>query len=522
MKLKYILPLFIATVALMTGCAEEDPVTLLDEIKVSSSFVSLPMDGGFATITVTAQDSWKVREKEIEEPVEGGEEGETEIKIVTDKPEWLTLSAVSGNAGENELKFSAESTLDGRVGEIVIECGNVTQRINIAQGLPIATEYTVAQVKDLPDGKLARVKGVCTRIDNTLYGNWYITDETGSMLIYGTLDKTGKERNFLSLGLEVGDEVIIEGPKSDYKGDAQLVNVTVVQINKSYIKVDSLENKVLPKEGGEFIAHLALNKLSQGVSVDIPEDAKDWLSVTTIQTTETSAVVKLQAKANSGGDRSTTISFRTTDGKKEYSTEATLTQEGAIVDATVAEFLAAEVDGTQYRLAGVITKIDERYNNNLYISDFSGEVYVYKLDLQGKEYKVGDIVTVVGKRGEYKDDPQVAEGGVLESVIPVTPASIADVLTKTDSKDDYFMVTGVITEIVHMDNGNLYLEDGGSKIYMYRCTPGYGAKGDDRNGLLAAKGIKVDDKLTVIATKGSYNDAAQLANGFYFSHESAE
>ena len=59
------------------------------------------------------------------------------------------------------------------------------------------------------------------------------------------------------------------------------------------------------------------------------------------------------------------------------------------------EFIAAEVGDTQYRLTGAITKIDAKYNNNIHISDFSGETYVYRLDLNEKEYKVGDIVTVV-------------------------------------------------------------------------------------------------------------------------------
>ena len=40
--------------------------------------------------------------------------------------------------------------------------------------------------------------------------------------------------------------------------------------------------------------------------------------------------------------------------------------------------------------------------------------------------------------------------------------------------------------------------------------------------LLADKDIKVGDKLTVIATKTTYKDEPQLANGIYFSHESAE
>jgi hypothetical protein len=57
---------------------------------------------------------------------------------------------------------------------------------------------------------------------------------------------------------------------------------------------------------------------------------------------------------------------------------------------------------------------------------------------------------------------------------------------------------------------------------MYGCLPGYGATGDARKNLLADKGIKVGDTITVIATRSEHNGTPQLANGFYFSHESAE
>ena len=53
MKLKYLFPLFIAILALMTSCADEESMTLLDEIQVSSSYVSLPVECGSASITVT-------------------------------------------------------------------------------------------------------------------------------------------------------------------------------------------------------------------------------------------------------------------------------------------------------------------------------------------------------------------------------------------------------------------------------------------------------------------------------------
>ena len=142
-------------------------------------------------------------------------------------------------------------------------------------------------------------------------------------------------------------------------------------------------------------------------------------------------------------------------------------------------------------------------------------------DYQANSLKAGDIITIVGKRAAYNNDPQVS-GAVLESVIPVTVATIAEVLTKPDNTTAYYMVTGTITSIANADYGNLYLKDGDSEIYVYGCYPGYGATGNDRKGLLAAKGIKVGDKLTVIAPKGSFNGVPQLANSFYFSHVSGQ
>lgn len=503
MKLKYVYPLFIAMLTLIVSCADEEKMTLFDEIKVSSSYVAIPVGGGSADITVTTKENWTIE------------------KMVTkkDSVKWLTISALAGNAGETKLTFSAPATLDGRAAQILLHSNGKVQRINVIQGVPKISMAKVAEVLAAPDGKNFRVTGVCSKIANTLYGNWYLTDDSGELYIYGTLDAKGQTKNFLSLGLEVGDEVTIEGSKSSYKGNPQMVNVSVVKINKSLVKVDSVKNEILPVEGGELIAYLTCK--GQGVSVEIPDDAKSWLSISSIQTVSTKTVVKFKAIANTGGDRGTTITFHTTDGTKNYKTETSLSQKGAIVKATIAEFLAAKVGDTQYRLTGVVTDIPKNNTDGkLYIRDFSGEVYVYKLQGEKvKGVKKGDIITIVGKRAEYKGTPQVGSG-VLEEVIPVTEISIADVLTKPDAKDIYYMVTGEITEIKNDVSGNLYLKSGDSKIYLYGCYAGYGAAGGAKKNFLTTKGLKVGDKLTVIATKGSYKGENQLVGGLYFSHES--
>ena len=503
MKIKYIFPIIFAALALMTSCNEEQSITLLDEIQVSSSYVSIPVAGGSTSITVTAKDSW------------------TAEKVTTDKNkvEWLTISSASGNAGEATLTFTAPAAIDGRNAEVLIKSGGKTQRVNIIQGLSKISPAKVSEVNAGPDGKTFQVTGVCTSIVNTDYGNWYLKDNTGSLYIYGTLDAKGAARNFKSLNLEVGDEVTVEGPKSTYQGTAQLVNVMVIKINKSLVKVDSVKNASLPIEGGEFTAYLTCK--GQGVSVDIPTDAQSWLAISSIKSAGTNTVVKFKAAPNSGGDRNTKLIFKTTDGKKEYTTETSLSQKGAIVKATIAEFLAAAVGDTQYRLSGIITKIDNNTDGRLYIRDFSGETYVYKIqDFSTKGLKVSDIITIVGKRAAYNGVAQVG-GAVLESVIPVTSVTIAEFLTKADDPNKYYMVSGNITNIATGNYGNLDISDGTNTLYVYGCYPGYGATGTARQGLITSKGIKVGDKLTVIGPKGSYNSVPQVNGGLYFSHESS-
>jgi hypothetical protein len=499
MKLKYFFPLFLAAVALMVSCDDEFSLTLLDEIQVSSSYVAIPVAGGSTSITVTATDNWTL---------------ENSIQ-------WLTISSTSGSAGESTLTFSASAALDGRKGEVKIKCGEVTQRINVIQGLATVAPATCADVIAGPDSKTYLVTGVCTAITNTLYGNWYLEDETGSIYIYGTLDAKGATKNFLSLGLEVGDEVTVQGPKTTYGTTVELVDVTVIKINKSLVKVDSVDNATLPLEGGEFIAYLTCK--GQGVSVDIPEDAESWLSISSIQSAGTSVVVKFNAAANTGGDRTTTLTFHTTDGTKDYSAQTSLTQKGAIINVSVAQFIAAEVSSSiPYRLAGVITSITSATSGRLYLRDFSGEIFVYGIqDFSTKGLKVGDIITIVGKRAEYNGTPQVS-GAVLESFKSVTLATIAEVLAKPDDPTTYFMVTGEITSITSTTYGNLWLKDGDDEIYVYGCYPGYGATGDDRKDLIADKGLKVGDQLTVIAPKGSYQGSPQLSNSIYFSHVSSK
>ena len=533
MKLRYFIPVLAAVIALFTGCkSDEDPI-YLDNIQVSKSFVGISTDGSATKIKLNAGGDWAF------DKVDARTTTDADGKKVTtyyETPEWLTVSPLSGTAGQDlELTFSATEATATRTAVLKLSCGGSTQEINVMQYAQeaepeiITTAQAVAMIKaGTQPASAVYVKGIVCRIQeiSPSYGNatFFISDDgtygdSNWLEIYrgkwinGANFTTGDE-------FAVGDEMVVKGVLIDYNGTPETSQGTaeVISLTKSLIKVDSLDVKQLPVEGG--IVNAALTCKGNGISVDIPAEAQSWLSITGIDTEN--AVVKFFAQPNSGGDRSATITFKTTSAGKDYSATTTIAQKGAIQEVSVADFLDAAVGDAQYRVTGIITKVVNSAYGNVNIRDFSGEVYVYgigaKGDFEKAGLKAGDIVTLVGKRGEHKGSAQMA-GAQLESVKAVTEVSIADFLTKDDKADVYYKVTGTIDEIANSTYGNLYLSDGTTRLYVYGCYPGWGATGDFRKNYLATAGIAVGDKLTVIGVKSTYNGTPQVNGGLYFDHE---
>ena len=198
MKLRYFIPSLMAVVAAMfTGCSDKNDPTYLSEIRVSQSYVALNTSGGSTSIDVTASGSW----------------------TVTGAPEWLTVSPASGT-GSGSITFSADAA-EGRSAELLITCDGVSQRVNVIQGIAQVSTATCAEVIAGPDSKTQRVTGVVTGWYGNYeqYGNFYITDATGTILVYGAADKDGKLKNYplKSWGIDLGDEVTVEGGTTVYQ-----------------------------------------------------------------------------------------------------------------------------------------------------------------------------------------------------------------------------------------------------------------------------------------------------------------
>lgn len=351
-----------------------------------------------------------------------------------------------------------------------------------------------------------------------------MTDGTAELYIYGTLDAEGKTKNFASLGLEVGDKVTIEGPKSTYNGQAQMVDVTVKKIEKALLKIVS-PSTVISKEGG--ILEIKIASKGKGTFFTIADECQDWISYnkaeyingvpTKLEPTPADTVIyTFDIAPYNDGARKGSISFYANEGAP-----ISYTFLQGIADVTVKEFLDANVDNAiQYRIVGHVTKLDSKYNNNIHIKDYTGEVYAYKVETNKQEITIGDFITIVGVRAEYKGTEQIGNG-VLEKYTHTPEVSVAEFLAKEDSKEVYYKLTGTITEIKNALYGNVYLKDAnGDIVYVYGLLSGYGATGDAKKGLVEAKGLKVGDTITIVGNKASYKGDPQVGNAVYMSHTS--
>ena len=438
MKAKYIILSLIASLAVFTGCQPEE-IKSLDQIQLSVSYVGIPVDGGQTVVTVTSSSNWAFV---TEAP---DDKGEMKATI----PDWLTISPLSGSAGETKVTFSADAALDARSVALEITCDRVVQNINIVQGMSGGvSESTCAEVIAGPNGKQYRVTGTVTSIANTTYGNWYLEDETGTIYIYGTVDDSGNY-NWASFNIEVGDEVTVEGPKTTYGTTVELVDVKVINVNKSLIKVVSIdpEDAVIPSAGGEI--SIELSNKGNGLYVEIPEEAREWLSISSLNGNS----IVFKAVENAAGPRNTTLVFSTTDGSKDYTAQAEISQLGSSgskdVPFTVTEAIeyVKALGGTtagDFWVKGIVSKIVDggefgSFGNGTFWISEDG---VYNDDLN-KDFEAYRVLWL-GNEKWAEGNAQIAEG--VEVLICGKLTVYKDTAETQQNEAYVYSVNGVTTD----------------------------------------------------------------------------
>ena len=528
MKLRYLFSIILSSVLVFASC-EEKITDSWENIKLDQTYLSIAENGGSATLTIDATEDWAFVTDDVwPEVIKRDKEG----NITSSTPSWLKADKMSGAAGQTKVTFTAEGTASGRELELKIKAGDNVQFVRVRQGSMTVTKATVAEIIAGPEGKLYEVTGVCTAVANTTYGNWYLKDDSSDreLYIYGTVDGSGKY-NWASFNIEVGDVVTVQGSYVLYGGNTpEFVDATFIKVEKSLVKLVT-ETQTVPKEGAEIEVKVAYK--GAGVFPTVPEEYRSWISVVDMKEVKgqatkiepnpaDTAVVKVAVQPNNGGNRTGSLTFVSSGSSVPYE----FVQEGAIIETTADQINAAADGETLYRITGVVKSIANGTYGNIYIADYTGEVYVYgTYDAEGNRFdafatpvKEGDIVTVCGVKTSYKESPQM-KNVTVEKHIQVAPVSVADFLAAPVAGDVYYSLTGTMANIV-MDKadptlqnayGNFDIVDESGSVYVYGLLSGWGGPKQMFRELNLVEG----DKITIVGVRADYKGTAQVGNAFF-------
>lgn len=454
MKLKYIIPAAIAAMTMLASCSENDTLEL-DNIKVSQSYITLPEKGGDVAVEITASEDWTFDiDFDVEEKKLDDEKGVVKYYVPTKQLDlkdnsWFKVSERSGSKGKTKVTFHADATTESRSSALQIKAGDKIQNVIVAQTAG-AQEVKVVSVKDViagTDGKTYRVKGFCTAISNTNYGNWDMADSEGnSIMIYGTKDATGAY-NWNSFNIAVGDEVVVEGPRKTYGSTIELVDATFISVKKALLACDDV-NKFLAKEATSF--ELKVAQKGEGLSF---ESQSDWLTIEGNGYTSDgkgNLIFKVNVEENTtGSNRTGSIVLKSTKKDDETILPVSITQLGS---STVAEGGIAAINTVlktstdkkkpakfDYILKNA--KVTYKNGSNVFVEDETGGLFVYGNDV----LKVGQVINgrVWGEGYAYSNLPQATAFNLQFAKVTtpedskVEPMSVT--LAELNAKFDYYM-----------------------------------------------------------------------------------
>ena len=429
MKLKNLFIALASFVFVFAACEKED-ATSLESIQLDKTYLSIPASGGDAVLNIKASQPWSLAKDILIDK---------DNKVYGELPVWLTASAVSGGAGESKVTFHADAIDGGREQELHILVGSgesqVTQYIIVRQGELKPVEATCAEIKTMPDGKNVRVTATITGWASNAerYGNMWINDGTteGDIQIYGMADKDGKLQNnpIASWGLDIGDIITVEGPKSTYNTTIELVDVTVLEVVKALLKLDT-ESLEVDKDGKEFVVKAAYKGNGTFVNPNV-----DWISLVSMEYVQgvpsklepnpaDTAVVKLRVAANETvKPRTGTVTFSSESADGSTAMDVTVKQGANAPDlSTIAEGVKAGYGHVKGRIMAICKR-------GYILADETGAFLAYYgSKFKPENYKLGDEIEIIDEFGHYNFGLQMScdgkDGFILEEKVSEGSGSV--------------------------------------------------------------------------------------------------
>ena len=199
------------------------------------------------------------------------------------------------------------------------------------------------------DDTIYTLKGTITSVANTTYGNFDLTDETGTVLIYGLCSPEGVSKYWAESGAKLGDDIVVKTVRTSYSNSPQGKNAIFVElITPGTIAFWSFEKTIVSfvaaggdqtiaveaynlkeevkvaSDNAQFTAVYADGKLS----ISAAENATDQVIEGNITVTcgELSQVITVSQSVASAGDQQSVDATVTFDDKAKRTTFTTSQQ----------------------------------------------------------------------------------------------------------------------------------------------------------------------------------------------------
>ena len=180
--------------ASVENCSVEAP-------KVTNEAAELPDDATTVTTATGAVVGYAHPEAAVKDVAT------SDAKVESNNPEYTDKG--DGLGFQGDLEITPEEPEQPEVPEVVYT--------TVAEFLAAAeddTEYTLT--------------GVITRVVNTTYGNFDLTDETGTVYIYGLCSPEGAQKYWAESGAKLGDTITIKTVRTSYNNAPQGKNALFV------------------------------------------------------------------------------------------------------------------------------------------------------------------------------------------------------------------------------------------------------------------------------------------------------
>ena len=205
---------------------------------------------------------------------EGGE-----IEVAIEKLNGFTGTVTAGTGAEwlDVYDYGTTFTIvadenDGaaREADVTFKSDELSVTVKISQkaGVEVDPNITVAEFLELKDTETEyQLTGKITSVANTSYGNFNLTDETGTVYVYGLLTPEGvAQKQWAAAGLKEGYIITVKGKYNVYNSSPQMKNAIYVSHKGINVDKDMLQ---FTAEGGSIDVTVTLVNTTDAINVTV-------------------------------------------------------------------------------------------------------------------------------------------------------------------------------------------------------------------------------------------------------------